>query len=62
MIKVYRRTHWSPTPMAKSTRFGRLPVYVGLWDVNQRALQDMRRESGIVGSVLEDSNLLGQVA
>jgi N-acyl-L-homoserine lactone synthetase len=53
MIKVYRRTQWSPTPMAKSNRFGRLPVYVGLWDVSEEALAQMRRESGIAESVLE---------
>jgi acyl homoserine lactone synthase len=53
MIKVYRRTHWSPTPMAKSNQFGRLPVYVGLWDVSEEAVAEMRRESGIAESVLE---------
>jgi len=64
MVKVYRRTHWNPTPMAKSTRFGKLPVYVGLWDVSEEALADMRRESGIAESVLEDTtvNVLGAVA
>lgn len=64
MVKVYRRTHWNPTAMAKSTRFGKLPVYVGLWDVNADALMEMRRESGIAGSVLENTaaNALGKVA
>ncbi len=28
--------------MAKSTRFGRLPVYVGLWDVSEKVLAQMR--------------------
>ena len=64
MIKVYKRTGWTPTPMAKSTRFGRLPVYVGLWDVSEEVLAQMRRESGIATSVLEDAgaSALGKVA
>jgi acyl homoserine lactone synthase len=64
MIKVYKRTHWNPTPMAKSTRFGKLPVYVGLWDVSEEVLTEMRRESGISGSVLENAgaSVLGKVA
>ena len=64
MVKVYKRTGWMPTPMAKSTRFGRLPVYVGLWDVSEEVSAEMRRESGIGKSMLEDAgaNKLGQVA
>jgi N-acyl-L-homoserine lactone synthetase len=64
MVKVYRRVHWSPEPMAQSKRFGKLPVYVGLWDVSAEALAEMRRESGIVGSILENIGAvtLGKVA
>lgn len=57
MVKVYRRTHWSPTPMAKSTRFGKLPVYVGLWDVDEASLAEMRSASGISHSVLENNDV-----
>lgn len=50
--------------MAKSTRSGKLPVYVGLWDVSEQALAAMRRESGIGESVLENSSVdaMGKVA
>jgi hypothetical protein len=47
-----------------STRFGKLPVYVGLWDVSEDVLAGMRRESGIAASVFENAavSALGQVA
>lgn len=53
MVKVYERAAWGPTPMARSTRIGKLPAYVGIWDVTQRTLAEMRRASGIEHSVLE---------
>ena len=53
MVKVYERAAWGPTPMARSTRIGKLPAYVGVWDVTQRTLAEMRRASGIERSVLE---------
>jgi hypothetical protein len=46
--------------MAKSKRFGKLPVYVGLWDVSEEALSEMRLASGIAESVLEDAILIHQ--
>ena len=53
MAKVYERAAWRPTPMARSTRIGKLPAYVGVWDVTQRTLAEMRKASGIDHSVLE---------
>ncbi len=53
MVKVYERAAWGPTPMTRSTRIGKLPAYVGLWDVTQRTLTEMRQASGIKHSVLE---------
>ena len=64
MVKVYQRAPWRPTPMAKSNRFGRLPIYVGLWDVSEATLAEMRGASGIAHSVLErpEAELLRQVS
>lgn len=53
MVKVYERAAWRPTMLARSTRIGKLPAYVGVWDVTQRTLAEMRRASGIEHSVLE---------
>lgn len=53
MVKVYERAAWQPTMLARSTRLGKLPAYVGVWDVTQRTLAEMRRASGIADSVLE---------
>ena len=53
MVKVYQHAAWRPTLLARSTRFGKLPAYVGVWDVSQRTLAEMRAASGVDGSVLE---------
>jgi acyl homoserine lactone synthase len=53
MVKVYERAAWGPTPMTRSTRIGKLPAYVGVWDVTQSTLTEMRKASGIEHSVLE---------
>ncbi len=53
MIRVYKRTRWSPTPVAKSKQPGSPVIYVGLWDVNEEVLNRMRRVSGITSSVIE---------
>jgi N-acyl-L-homoserine lactone synthetase len=64
MIGVYRRTRWSPVPIARTERLGPLPVYVGLWDVNEEILNRMRRVSGITSSVIgpEEARHLNEVA
>ncbi len=64
MAKVYERTPWRPTPMASSKRFGKLPIYVGLWDVSEETLAQMRGASGIAHSVLEqpETDLLREVS
>ena len=53
IVKVYERAAWRPTTLARSTRVGKLPAYVGVWDVTQRTLAEMRRASGVEHSVLE---------
>jgi acyl homoserine lactone synthase len=53
MVKVYENAAWRPTLLARSTRMGKLPAYVGVWDVTQRTLAEMREASGIERSVLE---------
>ncbi len=53
MVKVYERAAWRPTPVARSTRLGKLPVYVGVWDVTLRTLAEMRAASGITHDVIE---------
>jgi len=53
MIRVYRKTRWSPVPIAESRKVGAIPIYVGLWDVSEEALEQMRKASGTRGSVLE---------
>lgn len=53
VLKVYERAAWRPTLLARSTRIGKLPAYVGVWDVTQRTLAELRKASGIAHSVLE---------
>lgn len=53
MVKVYQHAAWRPTPLARSTRIGKLPAYVGVWDVSQRTLAEMRKASGVEDSVIE---------
>lgn len=53
MVKVYEHAPWRPTPMSKSNRFGRLPIFVGLWDVSEATLAELQRASGISHSVVE---------
>ncbi|HZD90728.1 MAG TPA: acyl-homoserine-lactone synthase [Pseudolabrys sp.] len=53
MLKVYQHAPWRPMPIARSTRIGKLPAYVGVWDVTQRTLSELRKASGIDRSVLE---------
>jgi N-acyl-L-homoserine lactone synthetase len=57
MVKVYERAAWRPTILARSTRVGKLPAYVGVWDVTHRTLAEMRQASGIARSVLESQPL-----
>lgn len=56
MIRVYRKTRWSPTPIASSKHFGPMPVYVGLWEVSEKILARMRDAADIHASVIEESN------
>jgi len=53
MIRVYRKTRWTPRPIASTARFGSVTVYVGLWEVSRSALEEMRCASSIHHSVLE---------
>jgi N-acyl-L-homoserine lactone synthetase len=53
MAKVYQRAGWSPTQIARSTRIGKLPAYVGVWDVTPLTLAEMRAASGIAHDVFE---------
>ena len=53
IAKVYERAAWRPTQIARSTRIGKLPAYVGVWDVTPRTLAEMRAASGIAHDVIE---------
>jgi len=53
MVRVYKKTRWTPAPVASTTRLGPLPVFVGLWEVDEETLLRMRRVSGISSSVIE---------
>lgn len=53
MLKVYERAAWRPTQIARSTIVGKLPAYVGVWDVTPRTLAELRKLSGIEHSVIE---------
>ena len=44
--------------ISSSDKFGRTPLFVGLWDVSAEALAAMRERSGIAESVLDDSESL----
>jgi acyl homoserine lactone synthase len=58
MIRVYRKTRWTPRPLASTDRFGRATVYVGLWEVSHGALAEMQCASSINRSVLETENAI----
>jgi acyl homoserine lactone synthase len=53
MVRVYKKTRWTPTPITRTGRLGSLPVFVGLWDVDEETLLRMRQVSGIASSVIE---------
>lgn len=53
MLRIYKKTRWSPVTIAKSTTLGRLPVYVGLWEISEAAIEKMRKTGWITDSVLE---------
>lgn len=55
MARTYRRTRWTPVPIAKSSRLGSDVVFVGLWDVSEQVLHRMRQASGIAASILESA-------
>ncbi len=52
MVKAYDCAAWGPTPLARSTRIGKLPA-LPVWDVTQRTLAEIRKASRIERSVLE---------
>ena len=53
LIRIYGRIGWQPEPLARSTRYGTGPIYVGLWEVSERALAGMRARAGVAYSVLD---------
>lgn len=57
MVKVYRKIGWNPEPMARSSKLGSRPVYVGLWTIDQTSLDALRKISGISESVIEPEGL-----
>lgn len=56
MVRIYRRIGWSPARLASNTDG---TIDVGLWDVEEAALAQMRARSGIQHSVLieDDANI-----
>ncbi|TVR10071.1 MAG: GNAT family N-acetyltransferase [Salinarimonadaceae bacterium] len=56
MIRVYRRIGWEPEVIATTDKMAHGRIYVGLWDVTEEALANMRACSGIEGSVIETSD------
>ena len=58
MVRIYRRIGWSPDVISSSDKFGRAPLFVGLWDVSIEALAAMRERSGLTSSVLDKSELM----
>lgn len=53
MIRVYRRIGWEPEVIAQTDKMAHGRIYVGLWDVSEEALANMRACSGIEGSVID---------
>ncbi len=47
MERVYARIGWKPDVLARSDRFETGTIGVGLWDVSEEALAEMRARSGI---------------
>lgn len=47
MERVYARIGWKPDVLARSDRFETGTIGVGLWDVSEEALTEMRTRSGI---------------
>jgi N-acyl-L-homoserine lactone synthetase len=53
MVRIYRRAGWSPEVIAQSEGAGHGSVSVGLWDVTEAALAEMRLRAGMSQSVLK---------
>lgn len=65
MIRIYRRTGFSPEVIASSNRLETGTIYIGIWDISEKALAALRERSGLTGSVLLDegtSRLVDAVA
>ena len=52
MTGVYRRAHWNPEIIAHSDRAPSGQVHVGLWDVSEEILSEVRQATGLHHSVL----------
>ena len=53
MVKIYKRAAWSPEIIGSSQDPAFEKIHVGLWDISEEVLADMKASSGIQGSVLE---------
>jgi acyl homoserine lactone synthase len=54
MIRIYQRGAWRPEVIARSTGLGHGDLAVGLWDVCETALMDMRQRANAEGSVMAE--------
>jgi len=59
MERVYARIGWKPDTLARSDRFTTGTIAVGLWDVSEDALAEMRGRSGIHESLTRPTAVVG---
>lgn len=57
LARIYRRIGWSPEPLGSSDAFHHGRIFVGLWDVSEAALAQIRERSGLPASVIEGEPL-----
>ena len=47
MLRIYRRSGWSPEVIGRSQSAGSVPVFAGLWDVDAGACSIIEAKSGL---------------
>ncbi len=58
MRHIYRRAGMRTAIVGKSLTLGKLPVFAGVWDLDQRTLASLRKAGGFMQSVLHPSIVL----
>ncbi|MGL4975742.1 MAG: acyl-homoserine-lactone synthase [Bosea sp. (in: a-proteobacteria)] len=58
MGRIYRRAGLRTATVGKSLTLGKLPVFAGVWDIDQRTLASLRKAGGFAQSVMRPTGSL----